>query len=494
MQALLSRRLTPAVLTALVLLAAVGAAPLRADDYPVFEGRVYTQTAGDGAPPRAGYLVSDRDQIPFWTEFRNRGGVYALGYPITQRFEWDGFLCQGFQKAILQWRPDTRTFDFINVFDRLSEEGYDDRLSALLVPPYESFEETDLDWPTIVERRLGLLADSPPLQAAYHGHHDPMRWYGLPTSHVVRYADVHAIRLQRAVLQLWLVDLPWARAGEVTVANGADLAKQVGLLPANALAVVQPDPSDDPIVIAVNEARATLGLPPLAKSPELMQAAQSHADYYVRNLGDPNSGGLHTEVPGKPGFTGRRIFDRAKAAGYPLDWIDETFGFLDPARTLDWALGTVFHRYMFVHPSAAHVGYGTASAGRTTATVFNVGLSPEHTAPVPLPSVYPADGARGVPTVWDGAESPDPAPGVPRPLGPPITLQFGLDDRVAWTGASLHDQAGQTVPAVTSTSEWRRAIALIPRDPLRPATVYTVVATGLRNGTPFEFRSGFTTR
>ncbi len=494
MQALLRRRLTPAVLTALVLLAAVGAAPLRAHDYPVFEGRVYTQTAGDAAPPQAGYLVSDRDGIPFWTEFRNRGGVYALGYPITQRFEWDGFIAQGFQKVILQWRPDTRTFDFINIFDRLADEGHDGGLSDLMVPPSESFNEIDLDWETIVDRRLGLLADSPPLQAAYRGHQDAMRWYGLPTSHVVRYVDVHAIRLQRAVLQLWLVDLPWADAGEVTVANGGDLAKQAGLIPADALVLVQPDPSDDPIVIAVNQARATLGLPPLAKSPELMQAAQSHADYYVRNLGDPSSGGLHTEVPGKPGFTGRSIYDRANSAGYPLNWIDETFGFLGPARTLDWALDTVFHRYMFVHPSAAHVGYGTASAGRTTVTIFNVGLSPAHTAAVPLPSVYPADGARGVPTVWDGAESPDPAPGIPRPLGPPITLQFGLDDRVDWTGASLHDAAGQTIPAVTSTSEWRRAIALIPRDPLRPAMLYTVVVTGLRNGTPFEFRSEFTTR
>ena len=47
------------------------------------------------------------------------------------------------------------------------------------------------------------------------------------------------IRTQKAVLQQWKVDVPWAKAGEVTIANGGDiteaLKKSLGWFPAEAL-------------------------------------------------------------------------------------------------------------------------------------------------------------------------------------------------------------------------------------------------------------------
>src|SRR5207248_1098944 len=45
----------------------------------------------------------------------------------------------------------------------------------------------------------------------------------------------YAVRLQRAVIQEWKVDVPWARAGETTVANGGDIMKEAGLVPSDAL-------------------------------------------------------------------------------------------------------------------------------------------------------------------------------------------------------------------------------------------------------------------
>lgn len=463
-------------------------------DYAVAGGRVFTQTAGSAAADSAGFLVSDDGGIPFWSEFQNLGGVHVLGYPVTQRFTWNGFTTQAMQKVVFQWRPETARVAFTNVFDELTRAGLDDALAPLLIPPQASFAEDGLAWEEIVRRRTALLDASPPLRDAYAASPDPLRWYGLPTSSVVTYRGVQVVRLQRAALQLWLVDTPWSVAGQVTVANGGDLAKTIGLFPQLASTPRIVGARDDPVIARANDARAAIGLPLLRKSPELMRAAQAHADYYIRNLGDASAGGLHREVPGKPGFSGVSIFDRAKAAAYTFNWIDETFGFLPPSGTLEWALQTVFHRYMFVHPSAVDIGYGSASSGRTTATVFNVGLSPRHTAAVPLPSVFPADGARGVPPAWDGAESPDPAPGVPRPLGPPITLQFGLDDRVSWDEARLLAPSGASVPVVTSISEWRRAIALMPRDPLSPGATYRLHVTGLRNGQAFSFESSFTTR
>ena len=487
-----------AVILGLAVWATASPALAQDADYAVPGGHVFTQAAGD-APPGAGYLVNDADGIPFWTVFQDLGGPHVVGYPVSQRFEWLGFTVQVMQKLVFQWHPATSQVMFINIFDELHRAGFDDELARLLVPQHQTFAEDGLSWNEVIGRRWSFLDGSPPLRDAYFGPADPLRWFGLPTSEIVHYDGMSAIRAQRAVIQLWHTDTPWARAGEVTIANGGDLAKTLGLFPESALQPRREGPesappvSGDAVVNRMNEVRADLGLPPLTAHPALMQAAQAHADYYVINRNDPASGGLHTEVSGKPGFTGSSIGDRAEAAGYPLGWVDETFGFLPPARTLEWALGTVFHRYMFVHPSAVHVGYGWASAEGTRAAVFNVGLSPRHTADVPLPSVMPRSAAVGVPHTWDGAEWPDPSPGVPRPLGPPITLIFGLGDRVEWGAATVTPDGGAPVAVTRSVSAWRRALALIPNDPLAPNTLYHVHVVGQRNGEPFAVATHFTT-
>ena len=513
-----------AVLALLMLMVLATLAPAHADsgDYPVEGGRVFTQAAESDVPD-AGFAVTDASGILFWTEFQRLGGVQALGYPLSRRFTWDGFTVQVFQKVVMQWRPELNTIMFVNVFDRLNQESYDDTLEELLVPPWEYFEETGFTWDRIIASRQGLLNANPALRDAYFAVDDPLRWYGLPTSRVVTYEHVHTIRLQRAVLQQWLVDLPWASAGEVTVANGGDLARGAGIFPAAVLApevwprasgpappsspapTPNPTPGAAPQPVAtppqhtdllgpVTALRAVLGLPSLIVSPELMRAAQGHADYYIANLDDPNSGGLHSQVPGHPGFTGRTIGDRARAAGYRLGWVDEVFAFFTPAPTLAWALETVWHRYMYIHPSAVHIGYGTATGGGTTVTVFNVGLSPSHTANAPLPVVVPFNGATDVPRSWAGWEAPNPAPGALRPFGPPVSLQFGLGDQVTWDQAELYGPGGALVTTARTTSEWRRALSLVPHDPLAPATTYTVRVTGTRNEQPFTAESSFTTR
>jgi uncharacterized protein YkwD len=494
--------------------------PARADtgDYEIEGGRVFTQAA-ETEVPDAGFAVTDADGIPFWTEFQQLGGVQALGYPLSHRFVWEGFTVQVFQKVVLQWRPEADTFMFVNVFDRLNVAGYDDTLEDLLVPPWEYFEEAGFTWDQIITSRQALLFENPALREAYFAVDDPLRWYGLPTSQIVTYDHVHSIRLQRAVLHQWLTDLPWAKAGEVTVANGGDLARGAGTFPAEALVpkiwnradgsapptsqatpqttpAVTPEatPAPDAVLAPANDLRAALGLPPLTVSDNLMQAAQSHANYYITNLGDPNSGSLHTQVSGFPGFTGRTIGDRARAAGYQLGWVDEVFAFFDVEDTLAWALETVWHRYMYFHPSAVHIGYGSATGGGTTVTVFNVGLSPALTAGANLPAVVPVNGATDVPLSWAGWESPNPAPGALRPFGPPVSLQFGLNDQVTWDQAALHGPDGSVVTTSRTTSEWRRGLSLVPHDPLQTGTTYTVRVNGTRNGAAFAIESSFTTR
>ena len=81
----------------------------------------------------------------------------------------------------------------------------------------------------------------------------------------------------------------------------------------------------------------------------------------------------------------------------------------------------------------------------------------------------------------------------PDRLGPPITLIFGLGDRVAWGDATVTPDGGAPVAVTRSVSEWRRALALIPNDPLTPNTLYHVRVTGQRNGEPFAVATHFTT-
>ena len=183
----LGRLLRGAGLLAAVALMAVWAVlPARADsgDYAVEGGRLFTQAAESDVPD-AGFAVTDADGIPVWTEFQRLGGVQALGYPLSRRFVWDGFTVQVFQKVVLQWRPESNTFMFVNVFDRLNLEGYDDTLEELLVPPSEYFDEEGFTWDQIIATRQALLNANPALRDVYFAVDDPLRWYGLPTSHVI---------------------------------------------------------------------------------------------------------------------------------------------------------------------------------------------------------------------------------------------------------------------------------------------------------------------
>jgi len=71
---------------------------------------------------------------------------------------------------------------------------------------------------------------------------DPIQSNGLPTSTVTDEGNHWAVRAQRVEFQLWKIDVPWAKAGVVTVALGGDTAKAAGILPdAGALLPGTPD-------------------------------------------------------------------------------------------------------------------------------------------------------------------------------------------------------------------------------------------------------------
>src|SRR5438270_6312460 len=97
-------------------------------------GHFYTQTnAGAGA--QFGYRITNEGGIGFWDQFQKLGGVTALGYPASRRYQMDGFFVQATQKYILQWRPETSSVAFVNVFDKLHDQGKDSALQQTFQIP-----------------------------------------------------------------------------------------------------------------------------------------------------------------------------------------------------------------------------------------------------------------------------------------------------------------------------------------------------------------------
>jgi uncharacterized lipoprotein YddW (UPF0748 family) len=217
-------------LIAIVVMSLLPPSTYAQEEWAIPNGRFYTQTGGVAG---RGYTVTDEGGIRFWSEFQRLGGVQAVGYPASQRFEWDGFTVQVFQRVVFQWRPEVGQVYFVNVFDRLDQLGHNDWLiNVRQTPPPRTWDEAGLSWAQIVARRLAVMDAYPAIRSKYYAVvGDPIQANGLPTTDVVDMGNHYALRAQRVVFQQWKEDVPWARRGEVTVALGGDIAKETGVLP-----------------------------------------------------------------------------------------------------------------------------------------------------------------------------------------------------------------------------------------------------------------------
>ena len=194
-------------------------------DYQVVNGHYFTQAGGDPEGD-AGFRITDENGVNFASEFERLGGVEALGYPISRRFEWDGFTTQATQKGVLQWHPQTNRAALINLLDAFSDAGLDSWLELhAQVPPQQLFhDETELIFEEVVAARLAYLDDFPALRRSYLATPDYLERYGLPTAPIADRGSVRVLRTQRAVLQEWRVWTDSTRPGEVTALDVGTLA------------------------------------------------------------------------------------------------------------------------------------------------------------------------------------------------------------------------------------------------------------------------------
>ena len=202
-------------------------------DYPVPNGHFYSQASGMGIAQ--GFAIVDDGGIPFYDEFTRLGGVDVLGYPSSQRFMLGGFITQATQKELLQWHPETGRVAFVNIFDTLSQRGFDPTLahSRLIPTNGDNGADSQLVWPQVVARHLALLDQNLAIKARYFANPNAMNDYGLPQG-VGDFGGVYVIRCERAAFQQWRTGTPFASPGDVTLVNAGDLAKEFGVVPPDA--------------------------------------------------------------------------------------------------------------------------------------------------------------------------------------------------------------------------------------------------------------------
>ena len=285
-----------------MLLAAVPSGLAAPADWDVPGGHFFSQTSEGGK----GYAVVDDGEARFWSEFRRLGGVQSVGYPVSRRFSLGGFICQAFQRVVFQWRAESGSVSFLNVFDLLSTMGKDDYLLSVRQVPKPLGPDFDagLSWEQTLTKRLALLDAFPALKQQYYAVvGDAVQMNGLPTSPVTDMGNNYTVRCQRVVLQLWKEDVPWATKGQVTVGNGGQIAKELGLLPAAA---------GEPLNSGESAAIVGEGQPPAAPPPP----PPPQPVWPGNSGGDPRFGTVQVSEVGD---------GNARAADLNLSWSRELF-------------------------------------------------------------------------------------------------------------------------------------------------------------------------
>lgn len=236
--------LTVAIISMSLAFTALPAASTEAasTDFGLVNGRFYTQTATQRDFETRGYAITNADSIPFWSTYQRLGGVDILGYPISRRFIWDGYICQALQRGVLQWHADTGQVQLVNTMDHLTDLGKDDYFARERHVPLPALVTLQHDGTvdSITSVRLGWLDNAPAMRTFFARAADPVATFGLPSSPMADVGPAMAMRFQRAVMYQWKNDFPWAKAGTITLANTGEFLKEAEVLPAVAL---EPEPA-----------------------------------------------------------------------------------------------------------------------------------------------------------------------------------------------------------------------------------------------------------
>lgn len=257
---------------------------------------------------------------------------------------------------------------------------------------------------------------------------------------------------------------------------------------------------NDPEIVAaldmINLYRSWLGIAPLTIDPNLQASSEGHANYYRLNYGDPSLAGmgLHQQTPGKAGFTGESMQDRARAAGYEGS-VNENVGLSGSmVWSTEWFIGTINHRLTLLDPRYTHIGMAAVNEGDIKFEVINLGTPKWSYEAEPEWTAWPPDTSTGVGLSFNG-EAPNPFSGASYPVGYPITLSYHGEGDFTVDSATI-TSGGQQISTFHSVGTgWlsSKTAQVATSSPLQQGTEYDVTVTGTANGSAYETSWSFTT-
>ncbi len=253
----------------------------------------------------------------------------------------------------------------------------------------------------------------------------------------------------------------------------------------------------------LNFRRAQAGMPALRRDPQLDLAAERHAHY--QQLNDVVT---HAEDSSKADFVAATASERLRAAGFPLltmafadGEVIAANGVPDGFAAVEGLLGAIYHRYVVLEPIFNAVGAGAAhrSGSFHWLTMNLVGIKGSTGIAKGSIAVWPLPSQTKVRTnFFSDQETPDPVPQVDE-VGYPVSVHANLNTVLQVDRFALSDPDGQSVEvrqldAAADRDTPSSAAAIIPLQPLRAGTTYSVSFAGRVDGQAVERRWQFTTR
>ncbi len=233
----------------------------------------------------------------------------------------------------------------------------------------------------------------------------------------------------------------------------------------------------------VNALRGHHRLEPALPSPELVLAAQAHADYLAANKDV-----THDQTAGKPRFLAATVPERLRTFAYPWP-AEELVGFAttDVRDSVVAIFGSPYHRIYFMTPGEPDLGVGVN--GNYVCLLFG----PE-TEKVAVPS--PPDGVGDVPLDWPGGMGFPKRPN--QPYGYPILLRHGRDERDVRDLTVSIKAGGKTIAAIVrdgrTDTHMKGGVVAVPEKPLPPRIEVEVrITLTTRSGQTLEFPWSFNT-
>jgi len=254
----------------------------------------------------------------------------------------------------------------------------------------------------------------------------------------------------------------------------------------------------------INYRRAQVGLPTLLRNTDVDRAAQGHSDYQKTN-----NTVTHDQTAGAPGFTGVRLSDRLRAAGYVFPPAASAYGEVISATSnssgfymAEELITAIYHRFVMFEPKFKEIGTGSATTSAnytyftsnfTASNGYGPGIGAANMV------TWPTNGQTLVTrNFFSDYEEPDPVPSA-NEVGYPISVHADLDvalDVVSFTvrargGAAL---STRLLKLGADAHTPQSAAAIIPLAVLAAATTYDVSFVGSINNVPLTKSWSFTTK